>query len=405
MIRTLFWLFVDVCCMFSVAMQAQADDPKSVTIPIILDHNRMLYDGEIQRRDGSWRAVRFWVDTGNPDFLISEELARDLGIDFPDTLDRIKNGRFETPPLSGLRVGRMLLNFDEIPTQIWAKPKFMFNTMHIDANLPSVAMQRYDILFDYPGLCMTIGQPGTLKFRGARSAATIKPETGIIQLDALIDGDTLSFALDNGVAYSVVSDEIVTRFTRRHPEWPHSAGAVGCANIWGWWPGEPEWPILRFPDIVWGSAHLEGIGIVGLPKEFPLTTWYSQKTTKPVDGLLGPNAFKAFRVGIDYAKSAIYFEKTASFDREDLDVVGLTLQPQADGSYQVLGVATQNGKPTVDGVEPGDVLLQIDGLQATGATMGIVIDALRGKQGDTHILLLDRGGRQIKVDAKVVRFL
>ena len=405
MITRLLWLLAAIASVLPCQAFAQEGSMKSVTVPIILDHNRMLYDGEIQRKDGTWRKVRFWVDTGNQNFLIGEELARDLGIDVPDTLDRVKGGKFEAAPLSGVRVGGMQLNFDGIPTQVWSKPKYLFSTMQIEANLPSVVLQRYDILFDYPGLHLTIAQPGTLKFRGARAAASIQPQTGIVQIDALIGGDSLSFALDNGAAYSVTSDEILTRFSQKHPDWPQTTGAVGCANIWGWWPGEPDWTVMRLPELSWGPVRLEGVGMVGLPKEFPLTTWYSQKTAKPVDGLLGPNAYKAFRVGIDYGNSAVYFEKTASFDLQDLTIVGLTLQPQVDGSYQVIGVANQNGKPTVDGVEPEDVLLQVGNLKATGATMGTVFDALRGKPGDTRTLLLDRKGKQIKVDAKVVRFL
>jgi hypothetical protein len=405
MITRLLWLLATLGCILPLRLFAQDTSMKSVTVPIILDHNRMLYDGEIQRQDGTWRKVRFWVDTGNQNFLIGVDLARDLGINLPDTLDRLKGGKFETTPLAGVRVGGMPLNFDGIPTQVWSKPKYLFSTMQIEANLPSTVMQRYDIVFDYPGLHLTIAQPGTQKFRGVRAPASIQPQTGIVQIDAIVGGDTLSFALDNGAAYSFTSDEVLMRLSQKHPDWPHTTGAVGCANIWGWWPGEPDWPIMRLPEMSWGSVHLEGVGMVGLPKEFPLFTWYSQKTAKPADGLLGPNAFKAFRVGIDYANSAVYFEKTAPFDQQDLSIVGLTLQPQADGSYQVIGVVNQNGKPTVDGVEPGDVLLQAGDVKATGATMGTVFDALRGKPGDTRTLLLDRQGKQIKVDAKVVRFL
>mgnify|MGYP001767853820 CR=1 FL=1 len=54
---------------------------KSVTVPFVLDHNRMLVEAEFQRKDGTWRKVRLWVDSGSTEFFISESLARDLGID------------------------------------------------------------------------------------------------------------------------------------------------------------------------------------------------------------------------------------------------------------------------------------------------------------------------------------
>ena len=130
-----------------------------------------------------------------------------------------------------------------------------------------------------------------------------------------------------------------------------------------------------------------------------------QHGTRPVDGFLGPNAFKAFRVEIDYAKGAVYFEKGAEFDARDMDLVGLTLRPEADGSYQVIGVAEKDGKPVVEGVEPGDKLLNVDDLETTGATMGTVVDALRGTPGDVRILVLERNGERFRVETNVERFL
>ncbi len=124
-----------------------------------------------------------------------------------------------------------------------------------------------------------------------------------------------------------------------------------------------------------------------------------------MNGFLGPNAFKAFRVEIDYAGGAVYFEKGADFDSHDMDLVGLTLRPERDGSYTVIGVAMKDGKPAVEGVEPGDKLLEVGDLKATGATMGTVVDAPRGAPGDIRTLVLERNGRQFRVVAKVERFL
>jgi len=71
----------------------------------------------------------------------------------------------------------------------------------------------------------------------------------------------------------------------------------------------------------------------------------------------------------------------------------------------VIGVSKKDGKPVVEGVEPGDMLLEIDGLQTTGATMGSIVDALRGEPGDTHTLLFERNSRQFRIEARVERFL
>lgn len=383
----------------------------SVTVPVTFDHNRMLVEAEIQRKDGRWRKAILWVDTGNPNFYLSESLARDLGIDF-STAGKTANENVnpEVPPPSGVRIGGMRLNFEGVKSKVMFQPYWLFSTIDNDANLPSTVLKKYRIIFDYPKRQLTIAEPGSLQPRGVRCSAGINPHTGIVQMDAVIDGEKFSFALDNGASYSFVSIEVLERFSKRHTDWPRITGTLGCANMWGWWPPDEQMlPVMRLPEIFWGQTRLTEVGIVGVPKLAPdgptLGAWYSQKAARPVDGFLGPNAFKAFRIEIDYANNAVYFERSAEFDSRDMDIVGLTLQPQADGSYRVIGITQIDGKPAVEGVEPGDRLLRIGDLNATDATMGTVVDALRGKPGDVRILLLERNGRPFKIESKVKRFL
>ena len=377
----------------------------SVTVPVVLDHNRMLVDAEIQRKDGSWRKALLWIDTGNPSFFLSETLARDLGIDLPASRENT-----DVPPPAGVRIGGMQLNFEGVRSTVMFEPHWLFSAMHNDGNLPSTVLKKYHIVFDYPKRLLTIADPGILRSRGTRASARIHPQTGIPQIDAVIDGDSLSFALDNGSAYSFVSYEVFELLSQRHPGWPHVTGTIGCANMWGWWPpNEETLPVLRLPEISWGSVRLTDVAIVGVPEvseDGPgLGRWYSQKTAGPVVGFLGPNAFNAFRVEIDYVNSAIYFEKGDEYDSYDMDLVGLTLRPEADGRYSVIGVAAKDGKPAVEGVCPGDILLRVGDLETTGATFGTVMDALRGKPGEVRILELERSGKRFRIETKVMRLL
>ena len=398
-------------CLLLPSVSCQQQKATPVTVPIVLDHNRMLVDAEIQRSDGTWRPARLWIDTGNPDFFISPDLARDLqvGLYAGGSTPTITGEPLEVPPPRGVRIGGMPLDFRGVHSMVMYEPAWLFSTMFNDANLPSAVLKRYQVVFDYPARKLTLAEPGALEPRGVRAPASIHPETGIVQIDAAVAGDTLSLALDNGASYSFVSDEALERLSQEHPGWPRSAGAVGCANIWGWWPGEPAWPVLRLPEIQWGPARLADVGLVGLPRFFPngmdVGTWYSQKCARPVAGFLGPNAIKAFRVTIDYANSAVYFEKTAEFDSHDMDLVGLTLRPMPEGKYLVIGVAEKDGQPAVAGVLPGDRLLEIGDLEVTGATMGTVVDALRGKPGEVRVLVVERDGERITVEGRVERFL
>lgn len=392
-----------LCLLFSAsALQAA---PASVTVPFVLDHNRMLVDMEIRRADGTWRAARIWIDTGEPRFSMSEALARDLGVD----LSGLDSSPLVPPP-AHVRIGGMPLDFSDIETGVGGAPAWMFNTMHNDGHLSSRILQRYQVVFDYPARTLTIAKPGTFEHRGVRAPAAVNPETGVVQIDAVIDGDSLSFALDMGASYSFVDSGVLERLIERHPDLPRMTGAAGCANMWGWWPpDEQNATVARVSEIMWGPVRLAGVGLVGVarvrPGGPPLGAWYSNKTARPVNGFLGPNAFSAYRVEIDYAGSAVYFEKTAELDTFDMDLVGLTLRPEADGSYSVLGVVSKDGKPAVEGAEAGDKLIKIGDLETTGATMGTVVDALRGKPGDIRILILERGGKRLAIEAKVARQL
>ncbi|OGU53998.1 MAG: hypothetical protein A2V66_17755 [Ignavibacteria bacterium RBG_13_36_8] len=398
-----YWLLSAFVCTF-ILISCRPNN-KSVTVPFTLDHNRMLIEAELQGNDGSWHKAKLWVDTGNPKFYMSESLARSLGIDLTND---VVNPDVPTP--AGIRIGGMQLNFEGVKSKVMLEPFWLFSTMHNDGNLPSTVLKKYDVVFDYPKKELTLAEPGSIEHTGICVDAAVNSETGIIQIDAVIGGDNLSFALDNGAAYSFISGEVLDRIYNKNSDWPRITGALGCANMWGWWPPQEESaPVVRIPEMMWGPVRIAGAAIVGVPYVAPggpsLGDWYSQKTARHVDGFLGPNVFKAFRIEIDYSNNAIYFEKGDEFDSHDMDIVGLTLRPIADGSYQVIGIAEKDGKPAVESIEPGDILLQVGDLKTTGETMGTVVDALRGKPGDICTLILKRDEKQFTIQATVERFL
>lgn len=167
--------------------------------------------------------------------------------------------------------------------------------------------------------------------------------------------------------------------------------------------------VVRLPEIWWGPMRLTDVGVVGVPavsEDGPsLGAWYSHKTARPVDGFLGANAFNAYRVEIDYPNTAVYFEKGTESISHDMDLVGLTLRPEADGSYTIIGVPVREGQPVVPGIAAGDLLLRVDELETAGATFGTVMDALRGRPGESRVLGIERDGKRLVVEARVERVL
>lgn len=384
--RTLLFLSLAVLC--------PAQSRKGATVPIILEHNRVLVDLTFGAK-----TVRAWVDTGNPDFMISETLARAIGLPFDAA--KAVDGRVETPAPAA-SIGGLPLRFDGVACKIVLGGRWFAPGLHVDANVPATALRRYHLILDYPGRRLSLAAPGSAKPRGYQLPCRVHERSGVVDVDVAVNGSTYAFALDNGCPYSYISDRLMDELVARHREWPFARGAAGVANMWGL-PMEGAASMTRVAELYLGELQLDEVGVSSFPAA--MFEWYSKKTVTPVIGILGGNVLKAFRVEIDYAGSAVYLERKANLDPHDLDTVGLTLRPDTDGSYHVVAVTEKDGQPVVDEVNAGDRLLKIGGLEVSGKTMGEVSDALHGKPGDVRVLVLERAGKQVTVHAKVTRLL
>lgn len=72
-----------VCGIFALlllipAMLIAASPSRPVTVPFVLDHNRVFVDVEFRQAAGKLRSARAFVDMGAPDFTFAEDLANEL---------------------------------------------------------------------------------------------------------------------------------------------------------------------------------------------------------------------------------------------------------------------------------------------------------------------------------------
>jgi hypothetical protein len=375
-------------------------EPQSVTLPFTMDHNRMTVDVEFVRTDGTVRTARAWVDIGNQFVIVSQTLARDLGLD----LSGLKEGETQhsvesASPAPPMRLGGMPLDVGGIKVLVHPGAQVRPG-VSAEANLPASALRHDHVVFDYPARRLTVARPGVLKPRGVAIPCRVNAETGLFQVEAKLDGDSVQLGVDNGSAGTWVSDTLTGAWQTRHPDWPRATGAVGSANFFGF-GFEAKGVLMRLPELGLGPLRVRDVGLLGLNQE--LFDWYSKKTAGPVVGFIGANVLKAFRVEIDYPNQMTYWEAGQAADAGDFDIVGLTLRPEGDGSFTVAGVATKEGKPTVDVVQPGDTLIRVETLEAAGAKMGAVVHTLRGKPGATRTLVIEREGKRLTVEAKVMR--
>ncbi len=366
-----------------------------------LDHDRVTVEVEVRKSDGTWKKARAWVDTGGTEVMLAEALARELGIELPAGAAGAGQTVATKVPVPALRLGGVLLDVEGMTLSV--RPgKFPLPGIVAECVLPPRCLRRLHVVFDYPGRTLTVARPGALIPRGIAVPCRVNPETGLFMVEATIDGEKVALGVDTGSAGTWVSDKLTAAWLARHPGWRHVVGAAGSTNFFGF-PFEAKGVLLCLPAFAIGPVPVEReVAVLGLDQG--LFDWYSRKSVAPVVGFLGAEAIARFRLEVDFPGQATWWLVAGTLSTpRDLDLVGLCLRPEGDGSYVVAGVVGRDGRSSVPGVEPGDRLLKVDGLEVTGASMGRVVDALRGRPGDVRLLQLERRGKTFIVRATVTR--
>ena len=392
---------------FSVALYARDKSapksvPKSVTVPATIDHNRVVIPIELPLADGSLQTVRAWVDNGNPELYMSRRVATALGLD-------VKCGEKEctAPAPKELLIGGMSIPLADvkevkIPLRPVNAAAVMALGMNAEINIPSTILRNFDVLVEFPEHKFSIGPPGSIRFQGSSQKVQINAENGLIQIPSQIEKKKYNLALDLAACISFLSDDLFAKLAGAHSDWPHMTGAVGSANMWGA-DEETKWQVMRVDRVQFGPLYLTNVPFVSFPPAF--MSFFEKRAGIATAGLIGAEVLQNYRVGFDYAHSTVYFDIGRLFTFPDFDVIGVVLRPELDGGYTILGVANIDGKPTVEGVEPGDHLEAVNDIPVHGVTMGQVWSMLGGTPGQERKLTIERGGKQMTVVATVQHFL
>jgi len=379
---------------------AEAAPPPSVTLPFALDHNRMIVEVAFRRPDGSPRKAMAWVDTGSPNLMVAESLARDLGLERTAPEEgRLQRSVDSASRVPALYIGGMRLETGSLKVSI-SRGERVMPGLPAEAILPASALRGLHVVLDYPAQRLTLAAPGLLKPRGTPLPCRINAETGLFCVTATLDGQEVQLGVDTGSAGTWISESLTTAWAARHPDWPRSSGAAGSANFFGF-SLESKGTLMRLPEFLIGPLKAWNIAVLGLDPG--LFDWYSQKSAGAVLGFIGANVLKGFRLEIDSPGQMTYWEAGETKGAEDLDIVGLTLRPETDGRMTLAGLVQKDGRPWVEGLQAGDALLQVDGLKVQDATMGAVVDALRGRPGAVRRLRIEREGKPFTLEAKVAR--
>jgi hypothetical protein len=382
-------------------------EPKSVTVPVTLDHGRVIIDVYLPVPDGSSKRFRGWVDTGDSKVWMSRQAANLLGLAV--TCD---NDTCSAPAPAAVTIGEMRIPLSavkrvEIPLRAPSAAAVMVPGTSAEIKIPSSVLRNYDVLVNFPGREFSIGSPGSLNFKGVKSKMIVGGSSGFIQIPSKIENKNYNLGLDVGSSISFLSEELFNKLASGHPDWPHMTGAVGPANMGEAGDDETNWKLMRVGRVQYGPLYLTDVAVAEFPKSF--SAFFEKDAGAPIAGLIGADALMNYRIGLDYAHSAVYFDIGRTFKFPDFDVVGLILRPEEDTRFTILGVADFDGKATVpmgdDGVQAGDHLVAVDGIAVPDSTLGQVWSLLEGTPGQERKLTIERGGKQFTVVAKVQHFL
>lgn len=379
----------------------------SPALPLVREAGRLLVSLSLQTRDGRDRTALAWVNLGTPKAAISTALRRDLGLAAGEPL-RVSFGTIPIEiPADAIMEEPPELGGEDVFTHLFA-PRV------VDLILPARALTGFVVDLDYAAGRMTLAPPGGPRPRGLATPFRLAPESGMIAIDASVGDDPVALAVDPGASFTWLRGDRAAYWLKAHPDWRRAEGAVGPSNM-----GlvdlafEQRGTLMRLPDVAVGPVRL---GEVGAFATAPLLCslcdrvvgdlfWNGWAAHAPdgVAGWIGNDVLGDFRLTIDYPNRTLYWLRQCGPGPKPIDSVGLSLVRRA-GAYSVGGIAAKDGRPTLDGVVPGDALVAIDGRDPQGAASDDVRAALGGIPGARHRLDLDRHGLPVSVEVPVTRF-
>jgi hypothetical protein len=371
--------------------------PDSVTVPVTLDNNRIFAELSFRRPDGSMRKALAWVNMGMSGIFLGPALRDELGSD--------STVSFEIGGMPVTVEPKAVIPFsnDDLAQAFGPKP--------VEAMLSAGVLKQFRVTLDYQAPSLTLAKPSVVPAPGIPVSIKVNDATGLISVDAKVDGKSYPIVIDSGGGYSWWRGSVVRGWLDAHPGWYRAEGAEGQSNqAMVGFDFEQQATVVRVPHLSLGNVDIRSVGILGAgPAQggvfSPLLArlfWHlwGEGAPEPVDGWIGGNVLRDYRLTIDYAHHVSYWQRTADEMLDDLNSVGISLIHGTRNYF--VGEIVQNGcDALIAGVEIGDKLLAVDGLDISSASRGEVIAALHGQAGEHRLLTLDRDGRKLTVDAAV----
>lgn len=366
------------------------------TVPLYTAHQRPLVDLTVVA--GRPASGRFWVDTGGGGFIATET--------FADRIRAVADGAagdFAPVHVAAVLLGGLDLALDELFVGIGMQQ--MPFGVQADGLLPGRVLRRWRVTFDYRKGRFSVDEAQ----KPLRHAipAPVHPESGFPRLEIEVAGERYGMLLDTGASHSMVSDALLDRWLADHPDWPHTTGAFGTANMG--LPGEAGLRMVEVPELHIGAFTARHVSFVAR-RTGVFEETFAPMMTSPVEGAIGGNVLAHTRLTIDYPRQEVSLGPPAAVDARDAAIAPLViaevLAPLGQATHMVVGALDTHAfgpHAPLAGAGPG--LLAVDGEDVTGLSLPDVIARLGGVAGSTKRMLLESDSSPSEVAVPVVSVL
>src|ERR1700761_9525458 len=173
------------------------------TTRFVLDGNRVYAELSFVLPNRTTRPALTYVDMGSASLTLSEPLFNDLKLD-------------EGQPLT-FKLGAFAVTIPAAKAENSHQPARPLGKNNIAAILPASVLKNFQVVLDYKARTLTLALPGTLNPEGIATPFHLNGETGIIAIDAMIDGKPYAITIDNGSAWSWVRQDVLKTWLAHHP--------------------------------------------------------------------------------------------------------------------------------------------------------------------------------------------
>jgi hypothetical protein len=297
-----------------------------VPMPVIYDEDRFFVQ-PITAADG--RRITFYTDSGGGLFIYRDAAER-LDLTIMDAADKGKEP-FYVASLPTFRPDA------SIPLPEWRQGRFpvlvrdakvheFSSKMREDGMLGQEWFAEHVWTFDYPGKRLLLRDPRDVPNVPEEHRAALgfkKDEKGGRAVDfprirAEIDGKVFDLLLDTGATVNLSESAVAS--LKDGPARVRATSFIVASTFDEWTRRHPDWRVLPGADDLLKESMIEvpSVKVAGFevgPIWFTRRAdknfheFMSQFTDRTIEGALGGNALRSFRMTVDYPKAVAYFER------------------------------------------------------------------------------------------------